>query len=114
MSARYGPSGMGFMEVSVLQRLMTPWTTDRTTFICPPSKSRSLHRSPNSSLCRRPVVASIKIKMRDFIDKQDERYPVALGALPNEMDGIIIKQFVSASMIKQHAHDVLDLRARRA
>jgi hypothetical protein len=37
-----------------------------------------------------------------------------LGALPNEMDGIIIKQFVSASMIKQHAHDVLDLRARRA
>jgi hypothetical protein len=51
---------------------------------------------------------------RIFIDKQDQRYPAALGALPNEMDGIIIKQLVSASMIKQHAHDVLDPRARRA
>jgi predicted nucleic acid-binding protein len=53
-------------------------------------------------------------KLPDFIDKKDERYAAALGALPNEMDGIIIKQLVSASMIKQHAHDVLDLRARRA
>jgi hypothetical protein len=53
-------------------------------------------------------------KLPDFIDKKDLRYSAALGTLPNEMDGITLKQFVSASMIKQHAHNVLDLRARRA
>jgi hypothetical protein len=30
------------------------------------------------------------------------------------MDGIIVKEFISASMVKQHANDVPDLGAGRA
>src|SRR5258707_7842568 len=116
---------MGFIEDSVLQLLMKPWTTDRTTLISPLSNARSLHRRPNSSLRRSPVVASIKSKIwgnastapRSWrissIDK-DMRYRAAFSTLANELDGVAVKEFVSASMIKQHAHDVLDLRARRA
>jgi hypothetical protein len=113
------------MEVSVLQLLMTPRTTDRTNVHLPtvevqippsepkqlalPKAGRRVHKDQDA----RQWTHSAQ-KLPDFIDKKDVRYPAALGALPNELDGIIIKQFVSASMIKQHAHDVLDLRARRA
>src|SRR5260221_4235711 len=53
-------------------------------------------------------------KLLDFINRKDMRYRAAFSTLANEMDGVTVKELVSASMIKQHAHDVLDLGARGA
>src|SRR6202790_1160144 len=59
-SARYGSSGMGFCDDSVLHGPVTCITIDRTTLISLASKSTSFHFSPNNSLilnpCRHPAV----------------------------------------------------------
>src|ERR1035438_9895350 len=50
ISTMVGPIGTGFIEDSVLQSLVMPWTIDRATLISPLSKFRSPHRRPNNSL----------------------------------------------------------------
>ena len=93
--------------------------------ICPLFKSTSFHLSPKSSLWRRPVVASIKIKTRCNGPTPPRSCRISstsrmrgivrrLAALTNGLDGLAVKEFVSASTVIQHAQDVPDFRARRA
>src|ERR1700693_2409789 len=57
-SARYGSSGTGFCDDSVLQGPVTCITLDRSTLISLASKSTSFHFNPNSSLILNPVPTS--------------------------------------------------------
>jgi hypothetical protein len=53
-------------------------------------------------------------KLSDLLNEKNVRYLATFGTLANKIDGIVVKEFLSAGMVKQHAHNVLDLRARGA
>jgi hypothetical protein len=46
-----------------------------------------------------------------LVNVEDVRYPPTFGTLPNEIHGIVIEEFISASMVEEDAHDVFDFRA---
>src|SRR6266404_4568057 len=65
-SAKYGSSGIGFCDASVLHGPVTCITIERTTLICWLEKSTSFHFSANSSLILNPVPTSNNTKVRSL------------------------------------------------
>jgi hypothetical protein len=60
---------MGFYDDSVLHGPTTPYTMERVTLIFLWAKSMSPHFKPNISLCRNPVEAARRTKVRSRTSK---------------------------------------------
>src|SRR6266403_4149514 len=88
----------------------------------PPAKSMSPHFKPNNSLCRKPVNAASRTKVRsrrprpfqqrsDFYRCKQRGRGFSLGALPNKVDRVAVKQLIPAGVIEENRHQVSDLCA---
>ena len=88
----------------------------------PPAKSMSPHFKPNNSLCRKPVNAASRTKVRsrrprpfqqrsDFYWRKQGGRGSSLGTLTNKVDRVAVKQLIPAGVIEENRHQVSDLRA---
>jgi hypothetical protein len=114
--------GTGFCDASVLHGPTTPYTMERMTLIVPRSKSVSPHFKPNIPLCRNLVDAARRTSVcsrraRPSINDltsagtRNGEWCSAFRALTNEPDWVAVKPFISAGVIEQNGHLVLDFGA---
>ena len=120
-----GSRGTGFWDASVLHGPTDCLTMDRRTLTCFPAKSTSPHFRPNNSLMRSPVPAAKRTRVPlsvtqtvsesiDFGRQKHFWYCASFRALADEGDGIVVGEFVSSRVVKEHAHQDSNLSSSRS